>query len=167
LRIIADVDPILSLRDVARDFATRGRVIQAMAGLSLDVGTGEFLTIVGPSGCGKSRLLNIVSGLLPPSSGEVRYKGAPVSGVNTEIGYLTQADTLYPWRTLDPRLGRRSGEDEHAVSRAPLESSRYRSTSLASAALLKVSASSSRRKRSCTRCLAAFSTAFTNPSWSL
>ena len=114
MRIIADVDPILSLRDVARDFATRGRVIQAMAGLSLDVGTGEFLTIVGPSGCGKSRLLNIVSGLLPPSSGEVRYKGAPVSGVNTEIGYLTQADTLYPWRTLDPRLGRRSGEDEHA-----------------------------------------------------
>ena len=94
------MEPILSLRGLSRDFVTRGRVIQAMAGLSLDVGAGEFLTIVGPSGCGKSTLLNIVSGLLPPSGGDVLYKGTPVGGVNTEIGYVTQADNLYPWRTL-------------------------------------------------------------------
>ena len=94
------MDPILSLRDVSRDFFTRGRVVRALAGVSLDVGVGEFLTVVGPSGCGKSTLLNMVSGLLPPSSGQVVYKGAPVHGVNTEIGYVTQADNLYPWRTL-------------------------------------------------------------------
>lgn len=70
------MDPILSLRDVARDFATRRRVIQAMAGVSLDVGAGEFLTIVGPSGCRKSTLLNIVSGLLPP----------PITSVLTVVG---------------------------------------------------------------------------------
>ena len=95
---------ILSLRDVSRDFFTRGRVVQAMAGVSLDVGAGEFLTIVGPSGCGKSTLPNIVSGLLPPSSGTVLYKGTPVRGVNTEIGYVTQADNLYPWRTLQENV---------------------------------------------------------------
>ncbi len=94
------METILSLRDVSRDFVTRGRATQAMAGLSLDVGAGEFLTIVGPSGCGKSTLLNIVAGLLSPSSGAVLYKGIPVRGVNTEIGYITQADNLYPWRTL-------------------------------------------------------------------
>jgi NitT/TauT family transport system ATP-binding protein len=92
--------PILSLRDVSRDFVTRGRLIPAMAGVNLDVQAGEFLTVVGPSGCGKSTLLNMVSGLLPPSGGAVLYQGTPVRGVNTAIGYVTQADNLYPWRTL-------------------------------------------------------------------
>jgi NitT/TauT family transport system ATP-binding protein len=94
------VEPILSLREVSRDFLTRGRVIQAMSGVSLDVGAGELVTVVGPSGCGKSTLLNIVSGLLAPSSGSVLYRGAALRGVNPEIGYVTQADNLYPWRTL-------------------------------------------------------------------
>jgi NitT/TauT family transport system ATP-binding protein len=94
------MDGILVLRGVSRDFATRGRVVTAMSDLSLDIGAGEFLTLVGPSGCGKSTLLNVISGLLPLSRGEVLYKGVPVRGVNTEIGYVTQADNLYPWRTL-------------------------------------------------------------------
>src|SRR2546421_12203337 len=58
---------MLSLSDVSRDFITRGKTIQAMAGVSLDVSAGEFLTVVGPSGCGKSTLLNIVCGLLAPN----------------------------------------------------------------------------------------------------
>ncbi len=91
---------MLSLSDVSRDFITRGKTIQAMAGVSLDVSAGEFLTVVGPSGCGKSTLLKIVCGLLAPSRGSVLYKGARLTGVNTEIGYVTQADNLYPWRTL-------------------------------------------------------------------
>jgi NitT/TauT family transport system ATP-binding protein len=91
---------ILSLREASRDFVTRGRLVQALTDVSLDVVAGEFLTIVGPSGCGKSTLLNLVAGLLPPASGQVLYKGAPVRGVNTEVGYVTQADNLYPWRTL-------------------------------------------------------------------
>jgi NitT/TauT family transport system ATP-binding protein len=91
---------ILSLREASRDFVTRGRLVQALSEVSLDVLPGEFLTIVGPSGCGKSTLLNLVAGLLPPATGQVLYKGAPVRGVNTEVGYVTQADNLYPWRTL-------------------------------------------------------------------
>ena len=92
--------PILSLRDVSRAFVRHGRAVAALSGVSLDVAAGEFVTIVGPSGCGKSTLLNLVSGLLAPSGGQVLYKGAPVGGVSTEIGYVTQADNLYPWRTL-------------------------------------------------------------------
>ena len=94
------MDTILSLRAVARDFYTRGRVVHAVAEVSLDVAPGEFLTVVGPSGCGKSTLLNMIAGLLPVSDGEILYKGAPIRGVNPEIGYVTQADNLYPWRTL-------------------------------------------------------------------
>jgi len=94
------VDRILSLRGVSRDFYTRGRAVHAVADLSLDLAPGEFLTVVGPSGCGKSTLLNMISGLLPTSTGDILYKGAPIRGVNAEIGYVTQADNLYPWRTL-------------------------------------------------------------------
>lgn len=94
---LGDVDHILSLRNVARDFYTRGRVVHAVADLSLDVSPGEFLTVVGPSGCGKSTLLNMIAGLLPSSAGEILYKSAPLRTVNAEIGYVTPADNLYPW----------------------------------------------------------------------
>ena len=94
------MDRVLSLRGVSRDFVTRGRLVQAVSDLSLDIAPGEFLTIVGPSGCGKSTLLNMLSGLLPASGGELLYQGAPIAGVNPQIGYVTQADNLYPWRTL-------------------------------------------------------------------
>jgi NitT/TauT family transport system ATP-binding protein len=87
--------PILSLRDVSRVFVRRGRAVAALGSVSLDVAAGEFVTIVRPSGCGKSTLLNLVSGLLAPSGGQVLYKGVPVGGVSTEIGYVTQADNLY------------------------------------------------------------------------
>jgi ABC-type nitrate/sulfonate/bicarbonate transport system ATPase subunit len=92
--------PILALRGVSHRFARRERVVTALDGVTLDVDRGELVTIVGPSGCGKSTLLNLIAGLLPASAGEVLYKGEAVRGVNTEIGYVTQADNLYPWRTL-------------------------------------------------------------------
>lgn len=56
--------------------------------------------MVGPSGCGKSTLLNLTAGLMEPSSGNVVYSGSPVTSVNTKVGYVTQADTLLPWRTV-------------------------------------------------------------------
>ena len=53
----ADVEGILSLRAISREFVTHGRVVHAVADLSLDVARGEFLTVGGPSGCGKSTLI--------------------------------------------------------------------------------------------------------------
>jgi NitT/TauT family transport system ATP-binding protein len=95
------VDPILRLEGVSVAFeAEGGAVVQAVEGVDLDVGAGEFLTIVGPSGCGKSTLLNAIVGLVQPTAGRIYFKGQPWSGrVNTEIGYVTQEDNLFPWRT--------------------------------------------------------------------
>jgi NitT/TauT family transport system ATP-binding protein len=59
----------------------------------------EFVALVGPSGCGKSTALNMVAGLLAPSRGEVLYDGGPVNGPNRSVGYMTQKDTLLPWRS--------------------------------------------------------------------
>jgi NitT/TauT family transport system ATP-binding protein len=93
-------DPILSLRSVGARFQREGMPIQALTPLDLDIFPGEFITVVGPSGCGKSTLLNIIVGLLKPSQGEIFFKGRRLNGIDPQIGYVTQADNLYPWRTL-------------------------------------------------------------------
>jgi NitT/TauT family transport system ATP-binding protein len=91
---------MLSLKNIGKRFFARERSITALEGISLDVPTGEFLTMVGPSGCGKSTILNIVSGLMPPTDGTVELDGRPVQGVTRDIGYVTQQPNLMPWRSL-------------------------------------------------------------------
>ncbi|MEU6647185.1 ABC transporter ATP-binding protein [Saccharomonospora sp. NPDC046836] len=62
---------------------------------------GEFVSFVGPSGCGKSTLFNVMTGLLPPSSGDVLVHGRTTTGrTSPEIGYVLQKDLLLPWRTM-------------------------------------------------------------------
>jgi NitT/TauT family transport system ATP-binding protein len=92
--------PLLSVQNVRREFNVRGKNVLALDTLDLDLDEGEFVTVVGPSGCGKSTLLNLVVGLLPPSAGEILFRGRAVNGINPEIGYVTQKDNLLPWRTL-------------------------------------------------------------------
>ncbi len=97
-------DGFIEFRRVAKRFVSRGRTVTACEGVSLSIGEGEFVAFVGPSGCGKSTLLNMVAGLLPPSAGEVVYRGTPVRDVNTAVGYMTQRDTLFPWRTAEDNV---------------------------------------------------------------
>jgi NitT/TauT family transport system ATP-binding protein len=78
--------------------------LHAMGPASLTVRRGEFLAIVGPSGCGKSTLLNMVAGTLKPAEGLVRYKGKPVTGINFDVGYLTQKNYCLPWRTVEDNV---------------------------------------------------------------
>jgi NitT/TauT family transport system ATP-binding protein len=92
--------PMLSLQNISKRFFARDRIINALEGISLDVAKGEFLTMVGPSGCGKSTILNIASGLMPPTEGTVELDGRPVVGVTRHVGYVTQQPNLMPWRTL-------------------------------------------------------------------
>lgn len=72
--------------------------------MTAEVGDGELLAIVGPSGCGKSTLLNLGAGLMEPGTGEVRYRGRPLTGVNTHVSYVTQKDNLLPWRTVEDNV---------------------------------------------------------------
>ena len=53
----------------------------ALGGVSLSVGEGEFVSIIGPNGAGKTTLVNILTGLLAPTSGTVHFKGADVAGI--------------------------------------------------------------------------------------
>lgn len=80
--------------------ALDGSLVQALGQVSLTVRGGEFLSLVGPSGCGKTTLLDIIAGLQRPSQGQVRRNGQPLDGHFGWAGYLSQTDTLLPWRTV-------------------------------------------------------------------
>lgn len=71
----------------------------ALDDLHLTVEAGEFVTIVGPSGCGKSTVLDLVSGLTRPSSGQVVVDGKLVTEPGLDRGVVFQQYTLLPWRT--------------------------------------------------------------------
>jgi NitT/TauT family transport system ATP-binding protein len=74
--------------------------VEALAGISLSVGVGEFVSLVGPSGCGKSTLLRIVAGLRPATAGAVRVAGNIVQEPIADIGMVFQAPVLLKWRSI-------------------------------------------------------------------
>src|SRR5690606_39417298 len=90
--------PIISFIGVMKAFGPQKMV--AVRDINLDVNSGEFITLVGPSGCGKSTLLNMAAGLFQPTEGQVTYQGRPVTRINRNVGYMTQADHLLPWRRV-------------------------------------------------------------------
>jgi NitT/TauT family transport system ATP-binding protein len=93
-------DPIIGLRDLGKTFTLDDKPLAALSGVSLNVYPEEFVSIVGRSGCGKSTLVNIVAGLLPASTGEVRVAGHAVTGPVESIGMVFQSPVLLPWRSV-------------------------------------------------------------------
>ncbi len=91
----------IGLEHIRVAFPTKRGPLVAVEDVSLDIAAGEFVSVVGPSGCGKSTLLHMIAGLRHPSGGTVTYDGARVTDVNTRVGYITQRDTLLPWRTVE------------------------------------------------------------------
>jgi NitT/TauT family transport system ATP-binding protein len=81
------------------------REFTAVEDVSLDVGSGEFVSIVGPSGCGKSTLLALIAGLVPLTAGRVLLDGRPVEGVTPGLGFVFQRDALFPWKTVVENVG--------------------------------------------------------------
>lgn len=76
-----------------------GSPLPVIGDVNFSVKPFEFVAVVGPSGCGKSTLLNIMSGLLKPQSGSVTLDGQTLHGITPRIGYVSQSDSLLPWRT--------------------------------------------------------------------
>jgi NitT/TauT family transport system ATP-binding protein len=95
----------ISVSGVEKRYVRRGRETLALAGVDLEIATGEFVAFVGPSGCGKSTLLNMIAGIIAPSAGSIVHDGTPITGINTQIGYMTQTDSVLPWRTVSENIG--------------------------------------------------------------
>jgi NitT/TauT family transport system ATP-binding protein len=93
--------PAIELRGATKRFrSSSGGVHTAVRDLDLTVDSGEFVALVGPTGCGKSTTLSLVSGLEPPSGGEVLVHDTPVDGIPEGVGYMFQNDAILPWRSV-------------------------------------------------------------------
>lgn len=80
----------------------------AITNLNFDIKRGEFVAILGPSGCGKSSLLNVLSGVLPPTRGTVEIENKSLydgqKTLSPKLGYVFQGHRLLPWRTVKQNL---------------------------------------------------------------
>ncbi len=93
--------PVIELIHVNRRFITPdGKSLTALRDFTMTVERGQFVAIVGPTGCGKSTTLNLITGLAPASSGQVLVMGKPVAGIDPRIGFVFQADALFPWKSV-------------------------------------------------------------------
>ena len=93
--------PYIQARNVSLSFRPKNRdPVTALQGLNLEVGHGEFLSLVGPSGCGKSTFLNVLLGLLRPDQGDLQLGGKKITGPGYERAMVFQEFGLLPWRTV-------------------------------------------------------------------
>lgn len=76
---------------------------EALKSIDLEVEDGELICLLGPSGCGKSTILNLIAGLLDPTSGDIAFDGKSVVGIHPKdrgIGLVFQNYALYPHMTV-------------------------------------------------------------------
>ena len=93
--------PCIQAKDVSLTFRPKNREpVMALRELSLDVGKGEFASVVGPSGCGKSTFLNILLGLIAPDTGVMQLNGTRITGPGQDRAMVFQEFGLLPWRTV-------------------------------------------------------------------
>ena len=100
--VAAGVHPMVDFKSVDLAYDSTGG--NAIEDVTLSIREGEFVAVVGPSGCGKSTFMKLVSGLRPPSRGQVAVDGAEVKGPLKIVGMAFQAPTLLPWRTTMDNL---------------------------------------------------------------
>jgi NitT/TauT family transport system ATP-binding protein len=109
---------VIAVKELSKRYSSRDGSVHALQEINFKVNEGEFIAVVGPSGCGKSTLLKILAGILPPSNGEVRLRGTPITGPRRDIGMVFQSPVLFPWRSvldnvLLPVDVQRLGRDGH------------------------------------------------------
>ena len=94
--------PLCELRKLVVEFPQpHGPARRVLEDVDLEVRAGEVLALLGPSGCGKSTILRVLAGLLAPTHGEVRFRGAPLRGVNPAVGFMFLGAALFPWMTVE------------------------------------------------------------------
>ena len=93
------MEKYVQLEHVNMRFNTRSGSFEALRDISLSIEQGEFVSIIGHSGCGKSTVLNMIAGLLHPSSGNLFCAGREISGPGPERAVVFQNHSLLPWLT--------------------------------------------------------------------
>jgi NitT/TauT family transport system ATP-binding protein len=92
--------PVIEMIGVSKTYRTRDGEVPSLRPIDFVIHEGEFVVVVGPSGCGKTTLLKMISGLLAPSTGEVRVEGRTVTKPHSNVGIVFQTAMLLPWRSV-------------------------------------------------------------------
>jgi len=97
----ATTPPIVELTGIDMTFGeSTGDKMKVLDDINLTVQEHDVMALLGPSGCGKSTILRILSGLIQPTSGMVKYRGEPLIGVNPGVAMVFQNFALFPWLTV-------------------------------------------------------------------
>ena len=94
----------LSFKGIVKTFGA----VTAVDNVSLEIASGEFVTLVGASGCGKTTLLRIIAGFTKPDRGELSIDGKRVEGLppsKREVGFVFQSYALFPTQTVAQNIG--------------------------------------------------------------
>jgi NitT/TauT family transport system ATP-binding protein len=94
--------PVVRVGSVSKTFGDGEWGVTALDGIDLEIGSGEFVSLIGPSGCGKSTLLRLIGDLTAPSGGAVEVNGKPArqARLDRDYGMVFQAPVLMDWRTV-------------------------------------------------------------------
>ncbi len=96
--------PILELSDVTKTFGRAHESATILRNINLTVNEGDFVSIIGYSGSGKSTLINLIAGLLKPTTGQATMDGKPIDGPGPERGIVFQNYSLLPWLTVSENV---------------------------------------------------------------
>ena len=93
---------MLRVDHLSKTYGEGDDAVEAIGDLDFEVREGEFVCIVGPSGCGKTTLLKCMSGLLPPTGGQVLLHDEPVDGPPERMALVFQeySRSLFPWMSV-------------------------------------------------------------------
>ena len=98
---------VLKLDNVSKSFAKveKDEITHALSSISLEMKSGEFISLVGTSGCGKSTILRLIAGLITPTVGTLSVNDKEITGPATDRGMVFQRPTLFPWLTVEKNIG--------------------------------------------------------------
>jgi NitT/TauT family transport system ATP-binding protein len=104
---MVDAAPAVRVRGVDKVFTTHdGSPMPALAGVDLEVGQDELVSLIGPSGCGKSTLLRVIADLVQPTRGSVEVGGRTARRARLERAYgmVFQQPVLFDWRSVQANV---------------------------------------------------------------
>lgn len=98
---------VLKLDNVSKSFAKveKDEITHALSSISLEMKSGEFISLVGTSGCGKSTILRLIAGLITPTVGTLSVNDKEITGPAPDRGMVFQRPTLFPWLTVEKNIG--------------------------------------------------------------